>query len=169
MSHQKRELLGRLLTGYLPRPARRFLDLLLPEAEILARMYLCRPEERAAVRHSVWISTEYGCWSVLLGNDPAKGARSAQARARLALEGLDLTPGEVVERLRSVPVWFLALDEQDADIPAGEAARIERTLGGLAALRPADLRRRVLMDQLDAALDAGDRVGFDRIRRLLGP
>ncbi len=160
----------RLLTerrNALPRPALKFIDLLRRDDVLLGRMHLCRPVERSRVSHSVWISHEQGCWSVLLGNDPEGGNRSAQSRARLALEGLDLSPSEVAERLRAVPVWFLAVDPDVALPPAGEAARLERTVMRLSALSSEQVRRTALLDQIDAALEARDTEAAERLRRLL--
>lgn len=170
MERGHRTLLLRLLEerrSQLPRPALRFLDLVLREEQLLERMHLCRPTERSAVRNSVWISTEIGCWSVLLGNDPTGGTRAAQRRARLALEGLNLSPLEVVDCLRPLPVWFLALDSDVIEPPAGEAARLEHTRSRLAGMNAAHLRRTALLDQVDAALDARDEQGLLRLRRLL--
>lgn len=152
----------------LPRPARLFLEEVLRDDALLGRMRFCRLDERARLRNSVLISVEDGpCWAVLLGNDPT-GRDGSKARARLALEGLDLSPAQVISRLRDLPIWFLALDPGFACPPPGEAARLEETGYRLAQLNRSALRRQALLDQLDAALDARDRDAWDRIQGLLG-
>lgn len=160
MSERKRLVLERLLaerSDSLYRPARRFLDGLLGDENLLGRMQFCRSEERPKLRNSVLISTEETpCWSVLLGNEPGGGPGSAAARARLALEGLDLGPVQLLERLRELPVWFLALDLPDVQPAPGEALTIELTVRSLMQVPWSDLRRLALLDQIDAALDDGD-------------
>jgi hypothetical protein len=170
-SDQKRHVLGRLLSErrpHLPRPARLFVEGLLQDEPLLERMRFCRWEERGQLRNSILISTEDGtCWAVLLGNDPENSRTSSMARARLALEGLDLSPAEVLDRLRQVPIWFLALDDEYSTGVGGEAAAADRTAHRLAALPFEDLRRAVLWDQMDAALEAGDLTACRRLRELL--
>lgn len=171
MDHRKRLLLKRLLEErrkVLPRPARQFLEGLLGDEELLSRMRFCRASERSRLRNSVLIATEDAqCWAVLLDNDPEGARGGAHARARMALEGLDLSPAQVLERLKPLPVWFLAVDPPVEQPPAGEAVQLDRTIHGLAAIAPGRLRRLALLDQIDAALDAGDREGYERLRVLL--
>lgn len=166
---QARLVLQRLLTERrkLPRPAAHFLDGLLADEELLARMRFCRPEERQLLRNTVLISLEDGtCWAVMLGNDPEGPSR---VRPRLALEGLDLTPQEVLQRLRPLPIWFLALDPAYVAPEPGAAVKAEQTGYRLASLPFERLRRLALTDQLDAALEAGDHEACRRIRsQLLG-
>lgn len=169
MVDQKRLVLTRLLaerSQLLPRPARQFLEHLLRDDPLLERMSFCRCEERAGLRNSVLIATQDGhCWGVLLGNDPESGR--GPSRARLALEGLDLSPAELVEQLRTLPIWFLAVDPEYASPAAGTAAHLETTVHRLAALPAERIRRTALLDQIDAALDAGDREAYERLRALL--
>ncbi len=171
MVEQKRLVLTRLLEAkreVLPRPARQFLEKLLKDEALLERMGFCRSEERARLRNSVLIATEDACcWSVLLDNQPDAGRAGAQQRSRLALEGLDLSPDEVLERLRGLPIWFLAVDPVFASPPGGEAVRLENTLYRMVRMRAARLRRIALLDQIDAALDEGNRNAFKRLARLL--
>lgn len=168
---QNRHVLLRLLEerrGSLPRPARLFLEDVVRDDELLRRMRFCRQDERGRLRNSVLISLEDGpCWAVLLGNDPTS-LNGSQARARLALEGLDLSPAQVLGRLRELPIWFLALDPAYACPPPGEAARVEETGYRLARLDAPALRRQALHDQLDAALEQNDREAWDRIAAQLG-
>lgn len=170
MESHRRHLLLRLLTerrALISRPAVRFLEAVAADEELQNRMHLCRISERSQLRNTIWISTQTSCWSVLLGNDPGGGARAAASRARLALEGLDMTVPEVLQRLRSVPVWFLALDEEEAEPPAGEALRLQDTLTRLSNCNAERLRRSALLDQVDAALEAGDLHGLEGLRRLM--
>ncbi|MDB4896934.1 MAG: hypothetical protein JWN15_3196 [Firmicutes bacterium] len=167
----KRSVLQRLLSDrrdLLPRPARQFLDGLLKDDPLVERMRFCRAQERGQLRNSVLISTEDGCcWAVLLGNDPEAGRSASHARARLALEGLDLSPGDVLEQLRRTPIWFLAVDEAFISPPAGEAAATDRTVHRFMAMPAGAIRRAVLWDQIDAALDSGDHATCARLRALL--
>lgn len=167
----KRSVLQRLLSDrreLLPRPARQFLHGLLKDELLLDRMQFCRAGERGQLHNSVLISTEDGCcWAVLLGNDPDGGRPAASARARLALDGLDLSPGDVLARLRRTPIWFLAVDETFISPPAGEAAAIDRTVHRFMAMPAGVIRRIALWDQIDAALDNGDHVACARLRALL--
>lgn len=169
MIDQKRLIVEQLLFEQrlaLPRPARQFLDGLLVDPSVLSRMAFCRVEERSHLRNSVLISAEDGgTWAVMLGNDPTGGRAAAVERSRLALEGLDLTHAEVLERLAICPIWFLAVDQPYATPPAGRAMALEKGAHQLAGL--GSLRRRALLDQIDAALDDGDRGAFERLQRLL--
>jgi hypothetical protein len=171
MIDQKRLIVEQLLFEQrlaLPRPARQFLDGLLVDPSLLARMAFCRGEERSHLRNSVLISAEDGgTWAVMLGNDPSGGRPAALERSRLALEGLGLTHAEVLERLASCPIWFLAVDQPYADPPPGKAMALERGAHQLAGLPIDRMRRRALLDQIDAALDDGDRAAFERLHRLL--
>lgn len=170
---QVRLVLQTLLTEQrtaLPRPAVKFLDALLADETVLSRMQFCRPVERHQLRNSVLIATEDSpCWGVMLGNETGAGPGAAAQRTRLALEGLELTPDEVLQRLRPVPIWFLALDPPYADPAPGEAVRLEQTVYALATMQAGHLRRLALMDQIDAALEAGDRESCERLRQLLDP
>jgi len=171
MSERKRLVLERLLaerSDSLYRPARRFLDGLLGDEALLSRMQFCRSEERSKLRNSVLISTEETpCWSVLLGNEPGGGPGSSAARARLALEGLDLGPIQLLERLRELPVWFLALDLPDVQPTLGEALSIEQTVRSLMTVPWSALHRIALLDQIDAALDDGDLQACHRLWAIL--
>lgn len=152
----------------IPRPAREFLTSLLEDGPLLARMHFCLAEERSRLRNSVLIATEeVSCWGVLLDNDPQGGRKTARERAKRALSGLEMTPEETLERLRQLPVWFLAVDPPFAQPPAGEAPRIEWTIYQLARLNPARIRRLTINDQLDAALQDGDYVAARHLRHLL--
>jgi hypothetical protein len=168
---QARQVLRRLLTeqkAQLPRPAAHFLEKLLADEDLLSRMRFCRLDERHLLRNSVMISVDdTPCWGVMLGNEPDGSRTTAQARSKLALEGLDLTPDQVLERLRPLPVWFLALDEFVAAPPQGEAPKAERTRYAFSAMSADSMRRLAILDQIDAALDAGDREGYERLRKLL--
>lgn len=154
----------------LPRPAVQFLDALLADESVLSRMQFCRPAERHQLRNSVLIATvDSPCWGVMLGNETGAGPGAAAQRTRLALEGLELTPGDVLERLRPLPVWFLALDPPYADPTPGEAVRLEHTVYALVSMQSSHLRRLALMDQIDAALEAHDKESYERLRQLLDP
>lgn len=167
MDDQKRNVLGKFIESrkpLLPRPARRFLEELLKDDELLSRMHFCTPEDRRRLRNSVLICTEeVPCWAVLLGNEPD----APSSRVRLALEGLNLSARQVLERLRGLPVWFLAVDSDLVAPTPGDAPRMEQTIYRLADASVFRLRRLALLDQVDAALDAGDRKAFKRLSRLL--
>lgn len=167
----KRSVLQRLLSDrrdLLPRPARQFLQSLLNDDLLLDRMHFCRAGERGQLRNSVLITTDDGCcWAVLLGNDPEGGRSASNARARLALEGLDLSPSDVLARLRGTPIWFLAVDEAFVSPPAGEAAATDRTVHRFMAMPAGAIQRLAIWDQIDAALDAGDHATCARLRALL--
>ena len=169
LAEQKRLVLRRFLEErrhLILRPAKQFLEGLLCDAELLGRMRFCLADERRELRNSVLVSTaDVACWAVLLDNDPERGG--AQARGRLALEGLDLSPADVLARLRSEPVWFLALEPAAGAPKPGEAVRIQRTVLGLAGAASRDLRRLALLDQIDAALDEGNREAYSRLQQLL--
>lgn len=168
---QSRLVLDRLLTerkAHLPRPAAQFLERLLRDDDLLRRMRFCRLDERHLLRNSVLISVEDSpCWGVMLGNEPDGTRTTAQARSKLALEGLDLTPDQVMERLRPLPVWFLALDNSVFAPPPGEAPAIEKVQFAFRAMSAEEMRRLALLDQIDATLEAGDREGYERLRKLL--
>lgn len=168
-SERKRSVLRRFVEErrhLIPRPARQFLEGLLRDSDLLSRMIFCRAEERKDLHNSVLVSTlETACWAVMLGNDPERGG--AQARSRLALEGLNMSPAEVLERLRQEPVWFLALEPSEIDQRSGEAVRVQRTILGLAGAETRGLRRLALLDQIDAALDEGNREAYARLQHLL--
>lgn len=160
--------LGAEQKGSLPRPAAQFLEALLGDEHLLGRMQFCRPQERHQLRNSVLIATDDSpCWGVMLGNDTGPGPGGASRRTRLALEGLELSPDEVLQRLRPLPIWFLALDPPYADPEPGAAPRAENTAYLLAAMHAAKLRRSALMDQIDAALEAHDKESYERLRALL--
>ena len=93
---EKRAAIKQLLTmryAVIPRPARLLLSGLAEDDDLLSRMHFCQPEERPSLHNSVLVSTEEtACWAVLLGNRPDGGAAS---RAKLVLEGLELTAGEI--------------------------------------------------------------------------
>lgn len=165
---QARLVLTRLLAerrNLLPRAVVRFLDGLLSDEAALDAMAFCRMDERLQVRNSVLIATEGPVtWSVLLDHEP--GSKAA-TRPRQAGDGSDLSPEGLLERLRALPVWFLAVDAAFALPEPGAAARTERTLYGLAALQGRRMRRLALIDQIDAALEDGDRDAYDRLRELL--
>ncbi|HWI61478.1 MAG TPA: hypothetical protein VNT75_06560 [Symbiobacteriaceae bacterium] len=145
----------------IPRPARLLLTGILEDEALLSRMQFCRSEERPQLRNSLMVSTdEAPCWAILLGNVPGAPAR---ARARLVLQGLNLTPAEILGRLRTLPVWFLALDTPYAEPVPGEAPLAENTVYMLARLQSARLRTLAIMDQIDAALDESD---LETVRRL---
>lgn len=149
----------------IPRPARLLLTAIAEDELLLARMHFCRPDERMWLRNSLLVSTEDAqCWAVLLGNTPGAAARQ---RARLVLQGLGLSPGEILGQLRTLPVWFLAIDSPFAEPVPGEAPSIERTVYQLARLSGVRLRTRALLDQIDAALDAGDMAACRRLHLLL--
>lgn len=171
MVDQTRLLLGNFLTerrATMTRPARKFLEGLLCDDLLLARMRFCRWDERRYLHNSVLITTEGGAvWAVMLGHDPDAG-QSARGRAALALDGLDLSPDQVLERLRQVPLWFLAIDAGYAAPPAGEAARADRTAYQLSRMPAESMRRKALLDQIDAALEAGDVAVCARLRTSLG-
>lgn len=160
----RRAVLRALLTErrqVIPRPARLLLTMLLEDDDLLSRMHFCQPDERTYLRNSLLIATEEtACWAVLLGNTPGS---AGHVRARLVLEGLNLSPGEITGRLRSLPVWFLAIDAPFAAPVRGQAAATETTAYRLAGLPAAQLRRRALLDQIDAALADGN---FDACRAL---
>lgn len=147
----------------IPRPARLLLTGILEDEALLSRMQFCCQSERPQLRNSLLVSTdETPCWAILLGNQPGANAR---ARARLVLQGLNLTPAEILSRLRMLPIWFLAIDTPYADPTPGEAVAAEHTVYMLARLQAARLRTLAIMDQIDAALDASE---LDVVRRLHG-
>jgi hypothetical protein len=165
---QARLVLTRLLAerrNLLPRPAARFLDGLLQDEALLASMEFCRRDERHQLRNSVLVATEEdGAWAALLGHDP--DARTGP-RPRTAQETPAPGAEEVLDRLQGLPVWFLAVDPAYLLPEPGAAARTERTRYGLAACHGPRLRRLALIDQIDAALDEGDRDAYQRLRVLL--
>jgi hypothetical protein len=149
----------------IPRPARLLLMGIVEEEALLARMRFCRPDERPSLRNTLLVSAdEAPVWALMLGNTP--GAPSRQ-RAQLVLQGLDLSPAEILDRLRVLPIWFLAIDLPYADPVPGEAHSVERTVYALSQL-PADrIRAKAVKDQIDAALEAGDFEACERLRQLL--
>jgi hypothetical protein len=149
----------------IPRPARLLLMGIVEDEALLSRMHFCCPDERLWVRNSLLISSDDApVWALLLGNTPGGTSR---ARARLVLQGLDLTPAEILDRLRALPVWFLAIDQPYATPVPGEAAAIELTVYALARLPAERVRARAIQDQIDAALEAGDFEACARLRSLL--
>lgn len=166
-----RLVLARLLaerSKALPRTARRFLEILLSDELLLGRMRFCRSEERAKLKNSVLISCgDAPCWGVMLGNAPEAGRSATADRARLAVEGLSYSIDEVLHRLRTLPVWFLAVDPEYAFPDEAESIRIENTIYRMARADARGLRRQALMDQVDAALDDGDQEAYHRLCELL--
>ncbi|HYF94854.1 MAG TPA: hypothetical protein VD969_21785 [Symbiobacteriaceae bacterium] len=164
----RRAALQRLLadqSSRIPRPARHLLNGIVADDALLSRMHFCCPDERPLLRNSLLISTdEVPCWAILLGNVPGSAART---RAKLVLQGLNLAPAEILERLRTLPVWFIAVDPPYAAPAPGIAAALERTVYQLARLSPFRLRTRAILDQIDAALDEGDLQTCRRLHGLL--
>jgi|GEM_PF-5973877 len=167
----RRRLVRQILEERSPcllRPASQFLTSILADDALLGSMCLCHPRERSSLRNSVLIAAgETACWAPMLGNDPDGGRRGAEQRARLVLDGLDLSPGDLLERLRSLPIWFLAIEDWPELPETGQARLSEWTVYQMARLPSAHLRRMALMDQIDAALDARDHDAAWRIWRLL--
>jgi len=149
----------------IPRPARLLLMGIVEEEALLTRMRFCCPDERPWLRNSLLVSADDApVWALLLGNTP--GAPSRQ-RARLVLQGLDLLPSEILDRLRVLPVWFLAIDPPYATPVPGEAPAVERTVYLLSRLPTEEMRNRALLDQIDAGLGAGEFDTCQRWRSLL--
>jgi hypothetical protein len=145
----------------MPRRGILFLELLLGSGP-LGTMHFCTEYERARLRDSVLVMTEVvSVWAVMLGNEPDR----AEARARLSLEQLDLTPPAVIDRLRDLPVWFLCIDEPYRPRRPRRAADVERA--ALSLPNAPALRRTALLDQLDAALDERDWTRVSALRSLL--
>lgn len=161
----KRSLLERFLaerSSSMPRKGAIFLELVL-QSDALCTMHFCRPRDRAKLRDSILIATTgVSVWGVLLGNDSGGGP---ERRVRLCLDLLDLTPAQVLERLQSLPVWFLCIDEAYTPAEEHRPPDVEATV-----MAPAPwhrLRRLALLDQLDAALDEGDWAIAGKLRSLL--
>ncbi|MFZ5816707.1 MAG: hypothetical protein ACOY93_15660 [Bacillota bacterium] len=152
----------------LPRAAARLVMAVLADTELLERMRFCNPTDRRHLRDSILVSAEDGgCYSVILGSEGPQGERGRGNRTRLALEGLNLPLFDLLERLRTLPVWFLAVDEAVHQVEPGEAIRLQETIYRLASLSGTALRRLALQDQLDAALDAEDYGACARIREVM--
>lgn len=164
----RRAALKRLLSeryDLIPRPARLLLTGIVEDERLLAQMRFCCHDERPWLRNSLMISTEDApCWAVLLGNTPGGAAK---LRAKLVLQGLELSPGEILDRLRTLPIWFLAIDTPYATPVPGEATSVERTVYLLRQLSRSHLRQLAILDQIDAALDAGDLETCRRLRQLM--
>lgn len=149
----------------IPRPARLLLMGIVEEEALLARMRFCCPDERPWLRNSLLVSADDApVWALLLGNTPGAPSRH---RARLVLQGLDLSPAEILDRLRALPIWFLAIDPPYATPVPGEAPSVERTVYLLTQLPAERMRVKALQDQIDAALEAGDFEACQRLRLLL--
>jgi hypothetical protein len=169
MVDQKQLILQRVLEERplaMPRPAHLVLEQLLADTALIERMEFCCNEERGRLRNSVQIACNDSGWSLLLNHEPASSS-AAQVQSGPSRGGLEMTPAEVLKWLQTVPIWFLAIDPIFVSPILGAAPKMEQTVHRLAPLHNRGLRRLVLMDQIDAALDEQNRDRYDQLQRLL--
>jgi hypothetical protein len=134
----------------LPSDALLFLEAVLAEPVLLQAGRLCAPGPWPALPTLIEIDLPKATW-----------------QARVGAQSAPLKPEPLLDLLRPEPIWFLAvsgvaLEPLEPDpVMANRAARL------IDSLQLERVRRIALLDQIDAALDAGDRESYDRLQRLL--
>jgi hypothetical protein len=134
----------------LPVTALLFLERLLGEPAALQVGRLCATGEWGEIQSLIQIDTNRSTWQARVGGAP------------VALE-----PEALVTRLMAEPVWFLCVSGARIEPLEADPILTDRAARLFASLESGRIRRIALLDQIDAALDDGDRETYDRLQRLL--
>lgn len=94
-------------------------------------------------------------------------AESSTWQARVGGSLVALAPEELLELLRREPIWFLAVAGAPFEPLEPDPLLADRAARLLDSLQSERVRRIALLDQIDAALDAGDRESYERLQRQL--
>jgi hypothetical protein len=136
----------------LPPEAISFFELLLAEPAVLQVGRFCSSGEWDGVQNLIQIRLRgRPAWQARVGGRPLGAA----------------DPATLLGQLRGEAVWFLSVDGGKLEPLEAEPLLTERALRTLAGLQAERVRRIALLDQIDAALDAGDRDSYLRLQRLL--
>jgi hypothetical protein len=134
----------------LPAAALCFLERLLAEPAALQVCRLCAAGEWGEIQSLIQIETNLSTWQARVGGAP-----------------VSLEPEALVTRLMAEPVWFLCVTGAPLQPLEGDPLLTDRAARLFATLESGRIRRIALLDQIDAALDDGDRERYDRLQRLL--
>jgi hypothetical protein len=134
----------------LPADALLFFEGILAEPELLQSGRFCSPGPLADLPTLILIDAERRSW-----------------QARIGGLSVSCTPSELLDLLRREPIWFLAIQGAPLEPLEPDPLVADRAARLLDSLQNERVRRIALLDQIDAALDAGDRESYDRLQRLL--
>lgn len=134
----------------LPADARLFFEALLAEPAVLQNGRLCAPGPWPELPTLILIDAESSTWQARVGGLIAS-----------------LAPADLFDLLRREPIWFLAVQGAPLTPLEPDPLLADRAARLLKSLQSERVRRIALLDQIDAALDAGDRDSYERLQRQL--
>lgn len=132
----------------LPREALGFLEGVLAEPALLQSLRFCAGGEWPELASLIQIDANSATWQI-------------------RLEGHSAPPEGLLTALRRAPIWFLAVQGAPLEPLEPDPLMAERGARLIDSLQAERARRVALLDQIDAALDAGDRASYERLCRLL--
>lgn len=134
----------------LPAEALRFFEGVLAEPDVLQTGRLCGPGSWPEIATLIQIDAENSSWQARVGGNLVA-----------------LAPDELIDLLRREPIWFLSVSGAPLEPTEDDPLLAERAARLLESLQSERVRRIALLDQIDAALDAGDRESYERLQRQL--
>jgi hypothetical protein len=132
----------------LPPEAIHLFEQLLAEPVLLQAGRLCEPGAWPDLPTLIQIDAVDCSWEARVGGAPVR-------------------PNRLIELLRREPIWFLSVRGAKLEPLEPDPVLTDRAARLLRSLQRERVLRIALLDQIDAALDAGDRDSFDRLQRQL--
>lgn len=134
----------------LPAEALLFFEGVLAEPALLETGRLCGPGPWSELATLIQIDADQSTWQARIGGNLVA-----------------LAPDELIDLLRREPIWFLAVSGAPIEPTVPDPLSADRAARLLESLQSERVRRIALLDQIDAALDAGDRESYERLQRRL--
>lgn len=131
----------------LPTEALLFFEGVLADPDVLQTGRLCGPGTWPELATLIQIDAERSSW-----------------QARVGGSLVALAPEALIDLLRREPIWFLSVSGAPIEPTELDPLLAERAARLLETLQSERVRRIALLDQIDAALDAGDRESYERLQ-----